>query len=250
MTAPDRRTAGTAVYDMDLTITGRASWTPFLLSYARHHAPWRLLLLPLLLVPLAAFALRLTGRAGLKSAAHRLLIGRRIPRAAIAAAAESFAARFAAAHERPRALAAIAADRAAGRRLVLATASARFYVEPLARRWGFDTLVATDNVWDGDLLTPAIRGGNCYSVNKLRLVLATLGGRPGPVRACSDHASDLPLLLWADQPVAVSPQPALRRIAHARGWAIADWAQGGSPEAQRETPDRPTAPTGTPSPSG
>jgi HAD superfamily phosphoserine phosphatase-like hydrolase len=249
---------GTAVYDMDLTITDRPSWTAFLLHFARHHAPWRLVLLPLLALPLAAYALRLTGRAGLKSAAQRLLMGARVPRATIAEAAESFAARFAPAHERPAALAAIAADRAAGRHLILATASARFYVEPLARRWGFDTLVATDHVWDGDRLTPAIAGGNCYALNKLRKALRALPRCQRPIRAYSDHVSDLPLLLWADQPVAVSPSRALRAMAAARGWPIVAWDRARddagaktAPQAGSEAPqDKSTAPTESPSPSG
>ena len=39
----------------------------------------------------------------------------------------------------------------------------------------------------------------------------------------SDHVSDLPLLKWSDQAVAVSPSSGLRRAAAERGWAIEDW---------------------------
>ena len=41
--------------------------------------------------------------------------------------------------------------------------------------------------------------------------------------AYSDDASDLPLLAAADRPVAVDPTTALRAIATARGWTIAEW---------------------------
>ena len=35
-----------AIYDMDRTVTRRATYTPFLLHCAVRRAPWRLLLLP------------------------------------------------------------------------------------------------------------------------------------------------------------------------------------------------------------
>ncbi len=215
---------GIAVYDMDRTITGRASWTAWLFFFAWRHAPARLLLAPLLILPLLGFALRILGRKELKERTQRLMMGTRVPRATVARAASAFVDGFAARHERPAALAAIAADRAAGRRLVLATASPRYYAEVFARRWGFDLVVATDNRWDGDALTPRIEGENCYSMGKLRMLVGALGRRPGPIRFATDHASDLPALLWADEPIAVSPSPALRRLALARGWRVVDWA--------------------------
>lgn len=216
--------AGIAIYDMDRTITSRASWTAWLFFFARSEAPARLLLAPLLLVPLLGYALRLYGRKGLKERTQRLMLGRRVPRATVERAAARFVDRFAAATERADALAAIAADRAVGRRLVLATASPAYYAEAFGRRWGFHLVVATRNCWADDRLTPRIEGENCYSMGKLRMLLAALGGRPGPVRFYSDHASDLPVLLWADEAIAVSPAPALRRLALARGWRVCDWA--------------------------
>ncbi|MFN3370906.1 MAG: HAD family hydrolase [Sphingomonadaceae bacterium] len=215
--------AGLAVYDMDRTVTRRASWTAWLFFFARTEAPARLLLAPLLVVPLIGFALRLYGRKGLKERTQRLMLGDRVPRPTVERAAEAFVERFAAAHERADALAAIRADRAAGRRLVLATASPRYYAEAFARRWGFDDVVATRNRWEGDHLTPRIDGENCYSMGKLRMLVASIGGRPGPIRFASDHESDLPALLWADEAVAVSPSATLRRMAAARGWRILDW---------------------------
>ena len=47
--------------------------------------------------------------------------------------------------------------------------------------------------------------------------------QPGGVRTRAGHteaASDLPLLEWADEPVAVGPDPGLRAHAEARGWPI------------------------------
>ena len=44
-----------------------------------------------------------------------------------------------------------------------------------------------------------------------------------PLRFYSDHVSDAPMFERAAEPVAVSPSPALRRLATERGWPIRDW---------------------------
>jgi phosphatidylglycerophosphatase C len=213
-----------SIYDMDKTVIRRASWMWWLLHYARTEAPARLLLLPLLLLPLLGYALGMRDRRGLKEAMQRLLMGARVPRVRVERAAESFAAGFGARAELQGALAAMAADRAAGCDLWLATASCRFFVEALARRWGIDRVVATENHWDGDWLTNRIRGENCYEIGKLRMILAALPARPERVRFTSDHVSDLVVLEWADEPVAANPSRPLRRVATARGWPVCDWA--------------------------
>lgn len=209
---------------MDKTVIRRASWTWWLLHYARTEAPLRLLLLPLALVPLVGFGLGLLDRKGLKEATQALLMGRRVPRDRVERAAARFADGFGAREELAGALAAMAADRAAGMDVWLATASCRYFVEALARRWGIDHVVATENRWEGDWLTNRIRGENCYEMGKLRMILAALPGRPPRVRFTSDHVSDLPVLDWADAPVAASPSGPLRRVATARGWPVFDWA--------------------------
>lgn len=212
-----------SIYDMDKTVIARASWTHWLLHYARQEAPLRLLLLPLLLLPLLGYALGFHDRKGLKQATQRLLMGGRVPAEKVARAADSFAAGFGAREELAGALAAIRADREAGYELWLATASCRFFVEALAARWGFDRVIATENRWDGDRLTPEIVGENCYEMGKLRKILARLEARPAQVKFTSDHLSDLPVLDWADLPVVANPHDPLRRVALARGWPVCDW---------------------------
>ncbi|MCG2840832.1 HAD-IB family phosphatase [Sandaracinobacter sp. RS1-74] len=214
-----------SIYDMDKTITKKASWTAWLFFYARREAPARLLLAPLLALPSIAFLMGFTDRKGLKQAAQALMMGRRVARARVERAAEAFAADFGARMELPGALEAIAADRAAGREVWLATASCRYFVEALARRWGMETVIATENVWDGDHLSNRIHGENCYEMGKLRMILARLERRPEEVVFSSDHISDLPVLDWADVPVAANPCAELRGIAERRGWQIRDWRQ-------------------------
>lgn len=212
-----------ALYDMDRTITRRSSWLPWLLFFARHEAPWRLLLLPLALVPLALYPA--LGRKGVKEAMQWLLMGPSVTEDRVAARARAFAAAFGARAERPEALARIARDRAEGRVVVIVTASARYYVEALAARWGVAHVLATENCRAGGRISHRIAGANCYGAEKVARVRAWLAGRvPESVRAYSDHPSDLPLLELAAEPVAVSPTPALARLAAVRGWPCVSWS--------------------------
>jgi HAD superfamily hydrolase (TIGR01490 family) len=218
-----------AVYDMDKTVTRRPTYTPFLLHVAMRRARWRLLLLPLVGLSLLAYALRLVDRARLKEINHRLLIGHRMPLAELSPLVESFADKQVATNIRPGAKAAIARDKAEGRRLVLATASYRLYASAIAERLGFDDVIGTGSVIGLDERVHArIDGENCYAQAKLRMIAdwvekSGLKGAHGHVRFYSDHVSDRPVFEWSDEPVAVNPHAKLRRLAEERGWAIEDW---------------------------
>lgn len=212
-----------ALYDMDRTITRKPSWLPWLIFWARREAPWRLLLVPLAAVTLIFYPL--LGRRVLKEAMQWLLMGPSVPADRVAMRATAFAAHFGAQAERADALAGMAADRAAGYEIVIVTASCRYYVEALARRWGVSHVIATENCRDGGFIGARIAGANCYGEAKAARVRDWLGGRvPAATRAYSDHASDAPLLEMADEAIAVSPTPALRRLAAARGWRVVSWS--------------------------
>ncbi len=219
-----------SIYDMDRTITRGGTWTPWLLFWARREAPWRLLLAPLLLLAIAAYAVRAISRARLKELGHRLLMGRHIPRARLVAAADAYAATVIADNVHAGALAQLAADRAAGRRLVLATASNEYYVGSIARLLGMDDVIATASRWEDDRLHHRLGGDNCYGAAKRVLIEAFLQRHSlGSARLdfYSDHESDAPVFDLAiasgGMAVAANPSPRLRRLAQARGWRIVDW---------------------------
>lgn len=220
-----------AIYDMDRTITRTGTYTPFLIHAARALAPWRLALSPLVVVAMAAYGTRLISRKRLKEVNQALLLGGSVPRAALAPVAASFADAVMRGNVLPGALARIAADRAAGRRLVLATASYRLYVEAIAERLGFDDVIATNSVAGvGDRLMARIDGVNCYGPDKLRMIeawLRTVGLERKAVRILfySDHASDAPVMEWADEAYAANPSPRMRTLAEARGWPVLDFSQ-------------------------
>ena len=218
-----------AVYDMDRTVTRRPTYGSFLLHCALRRAPWRLLLLPFVLLSVLAYAARLIDRARLKEINHHLLIGHRVHLAALKPLVDSFADKQVASNIRPGALTAIARDKAEGRRLVLATASYRLYADAIAERLGFDDVIGTGSIIGLDERVHARIGGvNAYGEAKMRMIAewvekSGLKGVHGHVRFYSDHVSDRPAFEWADEPVAVNPHGKLRRLAEERGWAVEDW---------------------------
>ena len=218
-----------AIYDMDRTVTRRPTYTRFLLHCVLGRAPWRLVLLPVVLVPLAAYGVRLIERARLKEIMHQLLLGARVHPRDLAPMVDSFADQQLATNIRPGALKAIARDKAERRRVVLATASYRLYADAIAERLGFDDVIGTGSVVGLDERVHAkIAGENCYGPAKMRMIAdwvekSGLTGVHGHVRFYSDHVSDQPAFEWADEPVAVNPHGKLRRLAEERGWAIEDW---------------------------
>jgi HAD superfamily hydrolase (TIGR01490 family) len=218
-----------AIYDMDRTVTRTGTYTPFLLHAAKALAPWRLALAAAVPFTMGAYALKLIDRRRLKELNQRLLIGGGVPRSRLTPAVESFADLMVNTNIHPGALRQIEEDRKAGRRLVLATASYRFYVEPIARRLKFDDVIATGSVTGlDDIIHARIDGDNNYGPAKLRLIQAWMEQEKirrtdVKVRFYSDHVSDWPALEWADEPFAVNPSRGLKQMAAKRGWKVVDW---------------------------
>jgi HAD superfamily hydrolase (TIGR01490 family) len=218
-----------AIYDMDRTITRTGTYTPFLIHAALARAPWRLLLLPAALLAMLGYALKLITRARLKEINQHLLLGYTISRAELEPVTASFAERMMRLNTLPGALQQIEADRAAGRRLVLATASYRLYVEAIAAKLGFDDVIATNSILGIDAQVMAkIDGENCYGPAKLRMIEAWFKAEgidrsQVRVRFYSDHASDAPVMEWADEAFAANPSSKMRALAGKRGWPVMEW---------------------------
>lgn len=224
---PQRATL--AIYDMDKTITRKATFTPFLRHAALRIAPWRLALLPLVALTTGLYGLRLIDRGKLKEWNYALLIGNALPPEKLEPMIESFADQQVATNIMPGARANIEADRAAGRRLVMATASYRLYATAIARRLGFNDVIATETGLDGKgRVIARIQGRNCYGDAKLEMIEAWLE-REGltrdavHIRFYSDHVSDAVVHRWSDEPVAANAHDRLVRLARAEGWEVADW---------------------------
>lgn len=216
-----------AIYDMDKTITRRATWTPFLASYAKRR-PWRLFPLLATLGPSAMYLLKRIDRARLKEMTQGLVMGRRTDVGAVETAAGAFAVRIAARDVYDKARARIAADRTNGYRIVLATASYDFYVRPIAHVLGIEDVIATPSTVEDGRMIARIAGENCYADAKLRMIQLWMAKEgiareDAHIRFYSDHVSDAPTLAWADEPFAVNPHAKLRALAVEKGWPVLDW---------------------------
>jgi len=215
-----------AIYDMDRTVTRIGTFTPFLLFAARRR-PLRLLLLPLYLISLIGYPLKLLDRKGLKELGFCLIVGRRAEPEALEALARDYARHVLRTNLLPGARPRIEADRKEGCRLVLATASPDFYVHEIAALLGFEEVIATRQARLADgAYSYRIEGGNCYGLEKLRRIEAWLAGprEQSDIRFYSDHHSDAHVLEWADRAIAANPTARLRALAEARSWEIVRFA--------------------------
>jgi HAD superfamily hydrolase (TIGR01490 family) len=218
-----------AIYDMDRTITRTGTFTPFMIHAALRLAPWRLIFVPFAAMVMLAYVAKLIERKRVKELNQAMLIGRRIPAGRLVPIAESFAEKVMRRNVLPGALKSLEENRAAGRRLVLATASSRIWVEPIAAKLGMDDVVATAAIKGiDDYVSHKVDGENCYGPAKLRMIEAWMGLEKLDRSRChirfySDHISDVPVLAWADEAIAANPHGGLRAEAKRRGWTIVDW---------------------------
>lgn len=223
-----------AIYDLDRTITRIPTWTPFLLSASWELAPWRLALIPLIGVAALGRAIGLHDRDKLKTIMHHYLLGREVNPRKLAGVVERFAERMVRTFIQPGARQCLTSDFAEGRRIVIATAAHRFYAQDIARKLGVTDVVATEAVLDGDgNLRPGFAGDNCYGMAKHGMIVRWLEEQglkreDTHIRFYSDHISDLPTFEWADEAIVVDAGPALRSLAHQRGWRIASWRAASS----------------------
>lgn len=215
---------GLAVFDLDRTLTRKGGFLPFV-AFALRRRPARLVAAPHLLVRGAGLALKLQDRDGLKQRIWTATLAG-MKRDDAARLGAEFAKTWADRALRQGAKAAIQRHKAAGDRLMLATAAMDLVAEPFGRALGFDDIVATRSAWTADgRIAAGFEGANCYGLEKLRRVEAALPDDAFPSRtvAYSDHVTDLPLLNWAARGVAVNPHKPLADVAEANGLEVADW---------------------------
>lgn len=113
--------------------------------------------------------------------------------------------------------------RAQGDQLLIMTATSRFITEPIAAMLGVDTLIATDPEFLEGRYTGRLSGTPNFREGKVLRFEQWLRERSitqAQVRFYSDSHNDLPLLLRADEAVAVDPDETLLAEAGRRGWPV------------------------------
>lgn len=127
---------------------------------------------------------------------------------------------------RPGAHAALERHRAAGHARVILSTSTSFLCDLVVEALALDGAVCTRlEVVEGRLSGRAI-APICFGPGKVVLAerwLAEHGERLADATFYTDSLSDLPMLEKVGEPVAVHPDPRLRRVAEARKWRIERW---------------------------
>lgn len=128
---------------------------------------------------------------------------------------------------RPGARTALARHRGAGHRLVLLTTSSNYLSAHMAAQLELDDFVCNRfEVRPDGRFTGEPDGELCYGAGKLVKARAYADAHGVSLADCAfytDSMSDLPVLEAVGEPVAVNPDPRLRRHAAGRGWRIEDW---------------------------
>ena len=126
-----------------------------------------------------------------------------------------------------RALAQLHLD--AGQRVWLVTAAPAELASLIARRLGLTGALGTvaeskDGVYTGHLVGEPLHGPAKSAA--IRALADREGLDLSRCAAYSDSANDVPMLSLVGHPVAVNPDPQLRRIAREKGWEIRDFRTG------------------------
>ena len=221
-----------AIYDLDKTITRRPTFTRFLLYYARRTAPFRLVGLPIWIMALIGYRIGLYGRKPLKQFGISIFMGRNLDADILAQMVADFVSEAVLTDIQPGAAKSIENDRSQNQKLVIATAAPAFYANEIGGRMGFDAVVATRHRLRPDGKTcHFIDGENCYGPEKLKMVRAWFAAEGLKREDChvsvySDHASDAPLMDWADAAYLVNPSGKLRLLAAQKNWQVRDFSSG------------------------
>lgn len=110
-----------------------------------------------------------------------------------------------------------------GHTLVIITAANRFVSQPIADTLGVSNLLSTEPEFKDGRFTGRIVGDPCFREGKITHLRSWLDRQEKSFDESwcySDSHNDLPLLEQVSNPVAVDPDPLLKRIASRRRWPI------------------------------
>ena len=215
--------SGIAIFDLDRTLTRRGCFTPFIL-YVAIRRPRRFLSFHRIILAALLKIVGLYRRDDIKLLMWREVVGG-LSREEAETLGNTFARVWVQNELRRQTKINIKKHQEAGDRLILATAAMDIIADPIGRTLGFDDIISTRTHWTAEgRVSGNFDGENCYGEEKLRRVNLILGDfSPSKTLAYSDHVTDLPILLWAENGIAVNPHSPLRDVAGRHGLRIEDW---------------------------
>ncbi|MDP2339473.1 MAG: HAD family hydrolase [Deltaproteobacteria bacterium] len=128
----------------------------------------------------------------------------------------------------PAARAAVLRHKERGDLVFLLTSSSNYLSAPIADELKADGFLANRFVVDAGRFTGLAHMPLCFGKGKVAHAQVVAEKLRIDLKECAfytDSVSDLPMLEAVGVPVAVDPDPRLRRIARRRGWAIEAWRQ-------------------------
>jgi HAD superfamily hydrolase (TIGR01490 family) len=133
---------------------------------------------------------------------------------------------------RPGALAALARHREAGDVIALLTSSSNYLCAPALRQFDIEhALCNRFEVVEGRF-TGKASGAICFGAGKVSHATAFAQAHGADLAEAwfyTDSMSDRPMMEAVGHPVAVNPDPRLRRLAAKRGWRTEDWGEPARP---------------------
>jgi HAD superfamily hydrolase (TIGR01490 family) len=132
----------------------------------------------------------------------------------------------------------VAFHHAAGRDVIVVSASGHEVVDPIGALLGADTVIATQMVIADGRYTGAVAFyafGEAKAA-KMRALATTRGYTLADCYAYSDSITDLPMLEAVGHPTAVNPDRSLRRAAARRGWPVQDFTVSPSARVAAKPP--------------
>jgi len=210
-----------AVFDLDGTITHRDTLLPYVMGFPMSTLR-KFLGILVFCWTLVLFVLRLRDHGQVKSAFIRSTL-RGQTRATLEAWTAEFVPAVIESGVFADALSRIAQHRKEGARLVLMSASTDLYVPAFGAALGFDEVICTGVLWDGDRLDGRLTTPNRRGTEKTRCFEKLRAAHPGLTTAAYGNAgSDLDHMRLADQPLLVNASASAQRAAARMGVPIAE----------------------------
>jgi len=202
-----------SIFDLDGTLTKSDTYLPYLIGFLKRN-PKRWLKASILPIAVVMFYLKIHDNQWLKTIFLKVILGGETKKN-ILAWNKIFLDRLFTEGLREDIVTILKSRQNAGDIIVLSTASLDIYVPDIQNWFSINHLICTNTLWQDDCLTGELDGNNCYGLEKLARVKSYMEKHniSGEVSVYSDHASDWPIMSYADKAYAVYPTKRMRIIA-------------------------------------
>ena len=202
-----------SIFDLDGTLTKSDTYLPYLIGFLKRN-PKRWLKALILPFAVVMFYLKIHDNQWLKTIFLKIILSGET-RENISAWNKIFLDKLFTEGLREDIVSILKKKQIAGDIILLSTASPDIYVPDIQNWFSINHLICTNTLWRDNCLTGELDGNNCYGLEKLARIKLYMRKHniSGEVSVYSDHASDWPIMNYADKAYAVYPTKRMRIIA-------------------------------------